>query len=269
MFRDKGLAVEILTLDKIVEEAVSNDLVILKSIWGYHKDSDKFLHQLSILKNRSIRLVNDFPFIHWNIDKSSYLSEINFINIIPTQTINLSHYSTTQEIKTAIENKVSEADGDLFIIKPSISASGFLTFLYKKNSNDGDLFSTFLNNKNLNFLIQPFRPQIKEGEISIITIHGKLLYGIRRFPGVVSPSQNPEYLDIESIPRDIMETVENLLGFLKNKFGSFPLTSRIDFVKNESMYELMEIELIDPDLFFKYVPQNILEKSLSELYLNI
>lgn len=269
MFRDRGFAAEILTLDKIVEEAVSNDLVILKSIWGYHKDSDKFLHQLSILKNRSIRLVNDFPFIHWNIDKSSYLAEINFFNIIPTQTINLSHYSTTQEIKTAIENKVSETNGDLFIIKPSISASGFLTFLYQKNSNDWDLFSTFLNNKNLNFLIQPFRPQIKEGEISIITIHGKLLYGIRRFPGVVSPSQNPEYLDIESIPRDIMETVENLLGFLKNKFGSFPLISRIDFVKNKSMHELMEIELIDPDLFFKYVPQNILEKSLSELYLNI
>lgn len=43
-----------------------------------------------------------------------------------------------------------------------------------------------------------------------------------------------------------------------------PSLCRIDFVQNLDLYEIMEIELIDPDLFLKYLPQDILDLSLLE-----
>ena len=210
-------------------------------------------------------LINDYKYIYWNIDKSKYFSEVNFLNIIPTYKLDLNGVESINDIGKIIQVITKNDSNNKFVIKPSIAASGYLACVYDKKDTVTNTISDVLDHKDLDFMIQPFRFQIVEGEISIILINGKIQYGIRRFPGVFSEKKEPEYIDTQEIPEQFTIQMNLLLDFFINKFKSLPKICRMDFVKHNLDYELMEIELIDPDLFFRYIPEKILNRCLVEL----
>ena len=264
-FSSRGLVSKIETLENILLEAVSGDYVFLKSIWGYHINYKKFLECTSLLREKEVLLINDYKYIYWNIDKSKYFSEVNFLNIIPTYKLDLNGVESINDIGKIIQVITKNDSNNKFVIKPSIAASGYLAFVYDKKDTVTNTISDVLDHKDLDFMIQPFRFQIVEGEISIILINGKIQYGIRRFPGVFSEKKEPEYIDTQEIPEQFTIQMNLLLDFFINKFKSLPKICRMDFVKHNLDYELMEIELIDPDLFFRYIPEKILNRCLVEL----
>jgi hypothetical protein len=263
-FLSKGIFSEILTLKEIVKKVEAQDIVMLKSIWGYHLNFKQFLEHLSILKKKNIILINGYDYIYWNLDKSNYLSElINIANIIPTCKISFKDAKTKEDIDQLIKSTVKN-DDKVFVIKPAISASGYLTFVYNKGNNN-DCASYLLKHKDLDFIIQPFRDEIDQGEISTISVNGKIKYGIVRFPGVLGEKKTSEYLSLSETSNQIISQTESVFSFFKAKFKSLPKICRVDFVKNDQNYELIEVELIDPDLYFRYLPKELLNQCLQEL----
>lgn len=263
--RFNGFFSEIDTLRDIINIVKPFDVVFLKSIWGYHIDYQEFLKQISILKKKNIKLINDYNFIFWNIDKCKYLEEIKNINIIPTILLQIKDAETTFEIKKVISQTSKTFDTDILVIKPCISESGYLTFIYDINKENKLVISALKKNKHLNFIAQPYRPSISEGEISIIIINGILLYGIKRFPGIFMDKIDPTYIKLASIPNAIKKELISLKKFFLKKFGVLPNICRVDFIKFGGVYEILEVELIDPDLFFRYIPENIKKKIISIL----
>jgi len=264
-FLSHGLVSKIETLENIVSKAIFGDVLFLKSIWGYHKDYKKFLEYISILKEKKVILVNDYEYIHWNINKSKYFSEIDFLKIIPAYKLDLSNVKSINDIEKIIKLITKDDPNNKFVIKPSIAASGYLACIYDKKDTVNNCISDILSHKDLDFMIQPFRFQIVEGEISIVLINGKIQYGIKRFPGIFTKKKEPKYIHTQEIPKQFIAQINLLLDFFINKFKSLPKICRVDFVKHGLDYELMEIELIDPDLFFRYIPDKILNKCLAEL----
>lgn len=264
-FLMKGLFSRIETLDSLLKEVKSGDIVMLKSIWGYHLDCNKFLEQINHLKINNVKLINDYEYIYWNIDKNNYLSEIKFLQIIPTYKLGVGKVKNINELHNTISDILKKDENVEFVIKPSISESGYLTFMYRKNvpSTDG-LYSIF-SNKNLDFIIQPFRSDIVNGEVSVVIINGKMMYGIKRFPGIFTEKRSLEYIDLDSISEKAKYQIELLFIFFNNNFSSVPKICRVDFVKNKSEFEILEVELIDPDLFFRIIPKDILSKCLAEI----
>ena len=135
----------------------------------------------------------------------------------------------------------------------------------KSQDQDNDCISDLLKYKNVGFVIQPFRAEIHQGEISVVATNGNIRYAIKRFPGILSSKLEPEYMDINEIPGLVLEQTQLLLEFLTKKYNIPPKLCRIDFVKNDIIFEIMEVELIDPDLFFRHIPKNILDQSLSDI----
>lgn len=257
---------EIATLDEVIEKAEPGDVLILKSIWGYHLNYKNFIHQLSIVKEKKVTLVNNFEFILWNIDKSKYINElVNNLEIIPTKTVDFCACNTIENIVQVIEDQIKGFEESSFVIKPSISASGFLTFIYKKGEQDINVLFELLKEKGRQFIIQPFREEIIDGEVSVVLIDGVVMYAFNRYPGVLAQKKELEFIESKKIDAFIINQVELLKQFFLEKFNLYPKICRVDFVKNKSRFELMEVELIDPDLFFKYLPENELANSLSAL----
>lgn len=261
-YKNKGFSCEISTLKNIIKISKPFDVVILKSIWGYHLNYKEFLKQISVLKNNNIKLINDYDFIFWNIDKCKYLSEVTFINTVPTILLRFKNAKNEIEIRNILLQANEALSADILIIKPCISESGYLTLKYNKTKDNKDIIALLQKNKQLNFIAQPFRPGILTGELSIIMIDGIPMYGIKRFPGIFTEKKSSEYLDRKKISRQITDQVKLLSSFFINKFKSLPKICRMDFVVNELDYELMEIELIDPDLFFRFIPEKVLIKCL-------
>ena len=256
-FLSKGVFSEILTLTEIVQKVEAKDIVMLKSIWGYHLDFKYFLRQLAVLKAKNVILINDYDYIYWNIDKSKYLPELaGFINVIPTCEVSFKNAKTKEDVDRLIKITIKNNESAVFIIKPAISASGYLTFVYNKDNNN-DCISDLLKHKNLDFIIQPFRAGIDQGEASVISVNGKIKYGVVRFPGVIAEKKNSTYISLSEIPNLVLNHAESVFSFLKVKFKSLPKICRMDFVKNGLNFELIEVELIDPDLFFRYLPKEL------------
>lgn len=264
-FLSKSISSEILTLAEIVQKAEAQDIVILKSIWGYHLDFEQFLAQLSAFKDKNVILINDYDYIYWNIDKSIYLPELaDFINVVPTYGVSFNGAKTKEDVEELIKVTIKNDNNTIFVIKPAISASGYLTFVYTKGG-DNDITSDLLRHKNLDFIIQPFRAEINQGEISVISINGRINYGVVRFPGVLGEKKDSKYLSLLEIPNPVMIYAESVLSFLRLKFKALPKICRIDFVKNGRNFELIEAELIDPDLYFRHLPKELLRHCLNEL----
>lgn len=266
VYRNKGLSCEIVTLKNIVKISKPFDVVILKSIWGYHLHYREFLKQVSMLRKKNIKLINDYEFIFWNIDKYKYLYELRHMNTVPTTLLSFKNTNKVSEIRNTILQINKTFNTDTLVIKPCISESGYLTFKYDKTKDNKAIIALLQQNKQLNFIAQPYRPDILTGELSVVIINGVSLYGIKRFPGIFSEKSDPVYIRFTSLPDVIKKEVDILKIFLFEKFGILPNICRVDFLKPNTDYEILEVELIDPDLFFRYIPYSMRNKVTSMIY---
>lgn len=266
-YRSKGFLCEIFTLDDIAKVSKPFDVVILKSIWGYYLNYREFLKKISVLKKKNIKLINDYKFIYWNIDKYKYLSELKHINAVPTELLDFKNTKTPSEIRNIILKANKKLGTDTLVIKPCISESGYLTFKYDKTKENKTTIALLKKNKQLNFVAQPYRPNILTGELSAVIINGIPLYGIKRFPGIFSEKLDPKYIRFNNLPSGIKHEVDILKIFLLKKFGAFPNICRVDFLKvSNTGYEISEVELIDPDLFFRHIPDGMRKKATSMIH---
>lgn len=204
-----------------------SDLNIIRSVWGYHHDVERFLKFIN--NNKTI---NNKDLIINNIDKKKQyqILKVNDINTIDTIFLdNIKEY---------------KYNGEKIVIKPVISASGDNTFIIN-NVNDLE------NVKNLNnIMIQPFIDGVNDGEVSVIVIDKKIKYGIKRFPGVFTKYKKEEYISINDLIKDIINTVNNIILIKEYKEAVF---MRIDFIFDNNCYKVMEVELVDPNLFIETI----------------
>jgi len=265
-YRNKGFSCEIVILKNIIKISKPFDVVILKSIWGYHLHYRKFLKQISILKKGNIKLINDYDFIFWNIDKYKYLHELKHVNTVPTTPLSLKNTEKVSEIRNKILQINKKFNTNTLVIKPRISESGYLTFKYNKIKDNRSVINLLKQNKELDFIVQPYRSDILNGEFSVVIINGVSLYGIKRFPGIFGKKLDPVYIGFTSLPDVIKKEVGTLKIFLLERFGVLPNICRVDFLKLNTGYEILEVELIDPDLFFRYIPDGMRDKAISMIY---
>lgn len=59
-----------------------------------------------------------------------------------------------------------------------------------------------------------------------------------------------EYISINNLDKDIIDTVNNIILIKEYKEAVF---MRIDFILDNNCYKVMEVELVDPNLFIETV----------------
>lgn len=261
-YNDLDIETKIEIIENIIKKAKSDDIVILKSIWGYYNNPNLFLQQIKKLQNKKINLINNYKFVYWNIDKIKYLNNIKKLNIIPIYTINTLKLKTEEKYLRKILKNI---DSDEVVVKPSIGESGYLTKKFNKEKEYKELIKFIIKNKNTRFILQPFIKEISGGEISVININGMPLYGVRRYPGILSKKEDTIYIERKKLPKKVINESKKINDFLNKKFKSSPNICRIDFIKTKDSFKLLEVELIDPDLFFRKIPENIKQKTFSLL----
>lgn len=234
------------------------DLVIIRSIWGYEKNIQKFEKFLDIAIKNNIRVFNSISIMKNNYYKEKQFELLDKYNIPHIETTFIS--KNCSNIKKEIEaNKKGE-----MIIKPSISASGNNTFLISDEVERKNIIS--LNevnekfkeiNKKTSLMLQPFIKEIDEGEISLIYINGKFSHAIKRFPSIFNNSKGISY--ISKVSKELLDLGEKVLKIREYQKALF---ERIDVVKVNNEYIVMEIELVEPDFFIRNIPNKKVRKDI-------
>lgn len=230
------------------------DLVILRSCWNYYHHLAAFRSWIDRLEAERVRLYNPASVVRWNLDKR-YLRELaeDGMNIVPTVWADSSETRTLAEI-------IAQQGWQQVVVKPRISASAH--GIFQSNPDDAPKqqakFVQMLQTTGV--LIQPQMPQIAQGEWSFIFLNGRYSHTARKLPGngtifvqkgyggVVEPGEADPHLLAQG-----SAALQAALARLQLASDQL-LYARIDGLDVDGMLLLMEVELIEPGLFFDVVP---------------
>ena len=219
--------------------------VIIRSTWNYQEKFENFIKVLSEIDTSSAFLYNSIDIVKWNINKQ-YLNDLEEkkIEIVPSMFYMNFNSKEIYELFSSFNSKK-------LIIKPCISANADSTYILDQNSFNDIIDTLKVFFKKREFIIQPFIENIKfEGEYSLIFFGNKLSHALLKTPrngdfrvqeehgGILKPIINPEI--------DLIKFGERVIENLPEPC----LYSRVDIVKHNNKFLLMEVELIEPSLYF-------------------
>jgi glutathione synthase/RimK-type ligase-like ATP-grasp enzyme len=225
-------------------------LAIFRTTWDYFERFNEFFIWLENTKNKT-NFINSSEIINWNIDKH-YLQDLskNGINIASTLFIEKGETNTLTELLQ--KTKWKEA-----VIKPAISGAARHTYrINTKNYKEYESIFRELIGKEC-VLFQEFQINIEtQGEISLIMIGGEYTHAVKKIAkkgdfrvqddhgGTVE-----QYIATESEIEFAIKCIE--------KCPYSPIYARVDVVyDNNNKLSLSELELIEPELWFRNKPES-------------
>ena len=221
--------------------------IIVRSIWDYHLYPDNFMAWLDHLETIEVQVLNPVTTLRWNSHKS-YLIDIadNALVVVPTQLI--------KEPEDLFKSWLNSFAVDSFVIKPTISASSFLTHQYALTEWDQMVEQISPHLAERAFIIQPFvRAIVETGELS-------LMYFNRRFSHAVLKTAKTGEFRVQSeyggsskridVSESVVQQAQRYLDLVEGPL----LYARVDGCMVDDEFVLMELELVEPSLFLELAP---------------
>jgi glutathione synthase/RimK-type ligase-like ATP-grasp enzyme len=221
---------------------------VFRSTWDYF---ERFAHFSSWVAQaeRQTRLINNGALIRWNWDKR-YLADLAAagIAIPPTRFL-------AAGTRTTLAAELSASGWRQAILKPAVSGGARNTFLVDAGdaaAHQGR-FAALIGEQAM--LLQEFLPSIMSaGEVSVMVIGGRCTHAVRKrakdgdfrvqddHGGTVSPI---------ALEQDMVAYAESVIGACPQP----PVYARVDALTTADRgYALMELELIEPELFLRFHP---------------
>ncbi len=235
--------------------------ILFRTTWDYFDRFEEFSAWLSRVSKQTI-LLNSERIIRWNIDKHYLLDlEQKGIHIAKSLFIEQSSSITLKELY----NQLGWYET---VLKPCISGAARHTYkLNKSNINQHEnVFKELIAKEAM--MVQPFQYNIiKKGEISMIIIDGKFTHAVLKiakkgdfrvqddFGGSVY-EYTPSNDEIEFAENTVKACIES------------PIYARVDvFTDNDGILAVSELELIEPELWFRNNPTaaNSLASAINKL----
>ena len=239
-----GLGVEAVPWDDGSVSLPSDGLVI-RSTWNYHERPEAFGDWLGETEHQGVRLWNPAPLVRWNMHKS-YLLECHRLGV--------------ETVPTALIGRGEAADLSAYfdrfgteelVIKPAVSASA--AGLYRARRTGGDTLAddarleVFL--RECDVVVQPLVADvIDRGEWSLVFFEGVFSHAALKRAALGDFRVQREWggtAERFKPPAPVVQVAGQALGILETS----PLYARIDIVESEGRALLMEMELIEPELF--------------------
>ena len=226
----------------------STKAVLIRTTWDYFHRFDEFNNWLEDIKNKCT-IINPYDTVRWNIDKH-YLLDLQEAGINIPETV----FIESGETKT-LEQLFTETGWKEVVLKPAVSGAGRHTYrLTIDNIKEHEkIFAKLLEKESMMF--QNFQKNVlSKGEVAYMFMGNKFTHAILKvakkgdfrvqddFGGTVEeyfPSQEEIYF-----ARKVVENCERKTYF-----------ARVDAIyDNNSQLAVSELELIEPELWFRYKP---------------
>jgi len=225
------------------------DALIFRSVWDYfihRRQFDQWLEKLALL---SLTVFNPLSIVRWNKDKT-------YFNIFKAKGILIPAYEI---IKAKSQQNLSELlhlnGWDKAVIKPTISGGAYNTWVTSKaQASEHQMKFEYLLTEQ-DFIVQQFAQEIiDDGEWSLIFFNKKFSHAVCKKARVGEFRVQAQYGGQHQavIPdKTMMDQAEAVLNLIEEPL----LYARIDgFRDKQFQFNLMELELIEPVLFFDSNP---------------
>jgi glutathione synthase/RimK-type ligase-like ATP-grasp enzyme len=223
----------------------NSTVTMFRSTWDYFHRTTEFEGWLRRVE-QSTSLVNDCDLVRWNMHKR-YIADIERRGVAVVPTIFLKRKEPQDLMEVCRSRGWSE-----IVIKPCVAGSAFGARKFKLGG-AADEGCSYLKELVLerDTMIQPFMNEVESaGERSLVFIDGGFSHAARKAPFSAGPAggqslETVHHADAEEIAfgRRVLDTLP-----------SEPVYARVDIVPAEGRMLVMEVELIEPVLFFRFAP---------------
>lgn len=220
---------------------------VIRTTWDYFQRFAEFsnwLEQVALKTN----VLNDIATLRWNIDKH-YLADLGAKGVEIVPTVFVERGASADVAAIACDRK-----WDGVVIKPAVSGGAYRT--YRASGHEiGALQQTFEEClREAAMLIQPFMPEIvAEGEISLMVMDGHYTHAVRK----TAKAGDFRVQDDHGGVAHAHAATAAERAFAERAIAACdrtPAYARVDIVNTAHGCRLMELELIEPELFLRFHP---------------
>ncbi|NNF26541.1 MAG: hypothetical protein HKN73_04860, partial [Gemmatimonadetes bacterium] len=212
----------------------SSPLTVIRSTWDYHLRRKRFLQWV-----RSVPTVENPPeLVEWNTDKGYILGLSSSIPVIPSRLLD---DPSDEDVEAAL----GVAGWPVAVLKPAVGLDGHGVEQVRRGT-------VPTGSRRGRWVLQPFVASVREtGEVSVVLIDGHPTHAVRRRPPA-NDFRAQERLGGSVERYDAPDAWINLARKVVAGLGRTPLYARVDLVEHEGAPTLMELELVEPSLFFEF-----------------
>jgi glutathione synthase/RimK-type ligase-like ATP-grasp enzyme len=210
-------------------------------VWAYHLDADLWLRTLDAWQASPVPFANRAEVVRWNTDKS-YLAELSAAGapVVPTLAVD--------QVTPEALAEAADRFGPSLVAKPRISAGAHRTARIENGEALADLPEGPA-------LIQPFLPAVaEEGELSLLFFGGEFSHAVTKVARPGDFRVQPQYgstLTRVAPPDEALAAARMVLEAAPSDLAY----ARVDLIRVEDGgLALMELELIEPDLYLRHAP---------------
>jgi glutathione synthase/RimK-type ligase-like ATP-grasp enzyme len=243
----RGASVEAAVWDDAGVDWGAYDAVVLRSCWDYHDAPVRFDAWLDQLAADDVRLWNPSATVRWNADKR-YLAELagRGLAVIPT---------AYPGPGARLDRIVEERGWSDVVVKPRVSADGHRTHRLRGTAAAAHADAAALVAAG-EALVQPYVAAIEsDGEHSFVFIAGRYSHAVRKRPAGGEFRVQPRLggtVEACAPPAEVVAQATAVAEALPCAW----LYARIDGCLVDGVLLVMEVELIEPTLFFDQRPES-------------
>lgn len=231
---------------EIVKISAASNVAIIRTAWDYTDHLTEFLDTLYKISRQTL-LVNSLKIVEWNFNKK-YLLYLSDKDIPIIESIYIDKYERNSLIYI-----LKQKPWKRFIIKPAVGAGGRrINLLSREALHTMDINDSFSNGYGV--IAQPFESDILvHGEWALLYFCDELVFSVHKTPAAGEYKVQRQYGGTESVglpPDDVVRLAEKCLDAMPEQ----PHFARIDILAIPGSPKLVELEAIEPRLFFDVYP---------------
>ena len=224
------------------------DAVVVRSCWDYFLRAGEFHPWLDRLESERARVHNDVRVLRWNADKS-YLRDISArgIPVIPTRWLAAGSAMSLGELRR-------ETGWSELVVKPTVSGGAHRTWRATpdaESADDGRLAEMIDEGA---VMVQPLVGEIeRDGEWSLVFFAGRYSHAVLKRPRTGDFRVQREHGGtLESVEPASQVIAAAARAIAAIPFGDAPpLYARVDGCIVNGELLLMELEVLEPELFLR------------------
>lgn len=226
-----------------------NAVVVVRSTWDYVERPDEFASWLDHLDVQRATVVNPTELLRWNAHKR-YLLQLadHGVPVVPTELVRRATEVTLDEI-------AHRRAWDDVVVKPAVGGSARLTVHAARAGRTpaAEHFERLIAAEDV--LVQPFVASVLDaGETSVIAIDGEPTAAVVKRPTDGEWRVQSDFggtAERVELTDDLRTIAENAIAAVP----TIPAYARVDVLPMGEGWRLLELELIEPELFFPLAPE--------------
>ena len=246
LLRNKGLDARPLIWTSEEARTVRPKACVIRNTWDYHHRREAFLGWASSMEGRC-PLFNPCATIHWNSHKG-YLQDLacHCIPVVPTLWVK-------RESPMDVIREIAATGWKEVVVKPAVSAGAHRTVRLPASAGEEIQRQVQFITLDADVMVQPYLPSVEGyGERSFLFVDGLLTHAVKRPPALTMGTCTDRDLERVEPTGDERQLAEAVMAALP-----WPvLYGRVDLAPGpDGMPLLMELELIEPRMFFTEAPE--------------